>query len=465
LITATEFLRELIKKRMNDSIVNDRFPKKYPISKNIFSLYSRETRNTFADGACDGLIAVVQGEIKENLEKRFNVISYLITFLDCNDYAFLNINKDIIKIGDICNNYDLTKKITTIVINKFRKNKKNTKNIDKDFYIKAIISEHEKILTFLNKEFDVSLVLIKKLLSTTSKMALALECCKICKKHNALELALSKKIFPNSIEHIIISLNNLTKIDKYTIHFCDTSLKILIDWFIQDFLKRTHPVKTLNEVSEETELKIVDLHDLISMGWTIEDYVREGYKVWREVVDDFDEIHKDEMPYTEEIVLIHMESRKVLMNQNNQFVGYWNFDLLYDEPFEIAKKGLIGEGDIKKNYIPYQLPGTYNMYFDSVFISKQYKKTSFALRKILYSILETFEEMAKIGVFINEICTWGFTDEGINLCRSIGMTYVCNHQKEDGQIFVITMQKLLDHPMCKNFTKLKNSYIKNTIVK
>ena len=62
---------------------------------------------------------------------------------------------------------------------------------------------------------------------------------------------------------------------------------------------------------------------------------------------------------------------------------------LFENIFEKAKSGKLIEGEIKLDDIPYLLiPDTYNIYFDNILITK-YRKTSFALRKILFSILDT----------------------------------------------------------------------------
>jgi hypothetical protein len=46
------------------------------------------------------------------------------------------------------------------------------------------------------------------------------------------------------------------------------------------------------------------------------------------------------------------------------------------------------------------IPGTYNIYFASICLKENYKKT-LALQKLLISMLNVFEELALNGVFID----------------------------------------------------------------
>ena len=53
---------------------------------------------------------------------------------------------------------------------------------------------------------------------------------------------------------------------------------------------------------------------------TIKEYIIEVYKAWGEVIQNFEEEHKEDQIIWEKIVFDHMESRKVLLNEKNEFV-------------------------------------------------------------------------------------------------------------------------------------------------
>lgn len=265
---------------------------------------------------------------------------------------------------------------------------------------------------------------------------------------------------PNNLNAIMTSLNNINSIDKDMINYYEASFKLILDWFLGNYLNHPHEIKLIKENFKKTNLKVVDMYELISMGWTIKDYIIEVYKAWGEIIENFEEEHQEDQLVWEKIVLDHMESRKVLMNEKNEFVGYWNFDPLFDDIFNKAKDGRLLEGEIKQEDIPYFIPGSYNLYFENIFINVNYQKTSFALKKVLISILDSFEEMAQNDVFIKEICVWGYTNSGKALCKSLGLNYRKNHV-EEGEIYCGTINDLLKHPICKSRDTLKNLYKKN----
>lgn len=124
---------------------------------------------------------------------------------------------------------------------------------------------------------------------------------------------------------------------------------------------------------------------------------------------------------------------KILMS-GDKVIGHWFFVTLYDEEFERAIKGELHEEEISYENINYiNLPGFYRGYFLQIEILKEYQ--SFFTFKLLFdSFLEQLERFAKEGVFISEWCAVAESPEGIALCKSLGMDFVCNH-KIDGKMY------------------------------
>jgi hypothetical protein len=390
---------------------------------------------------------------KYDSNKRKMVIEYLKKCLSEDELQYLEENKD-----DIATIVKYAAKRVSDR-NKLRKNVFNDyKKIDKDFYSKSIINDFDKFNYYLEKDTSVALALAKKLIKSICKIIFMLENNIILSQNsNIVDCILSNNIVPNNIKAIITSLNNINSIEDEMIDYYKISFKLIFEWFLGIYLNYPHEIKFIKGDQKKTNLKVVDMYELISMGWTIKDYIIEVYKAWGEIIDNFEEEHKEDQLVWEKIVLDHMESRKVLMNEKNEFVGYWNFDPLFDEIFNKAKDGKLIEGGIKQEDIPYFIPGEYNLYFENIFINSNYQKTSFALKKILISILDTFEEMAQNDVYIKEICVWGFTDNGKALCKSLGLKYRKDHI-EEGEIYCGTMKELLNHPICKDRNVLKNLY-------
>ena len=102
------------------------------------------------------------------------------------------------------------------------------------------------------------------------------------------------------------------------------------------------------------------------------------------------------------------------------------------------------------------IPGTYNIYVTSIMLKDEYRK-SLAFQKLLFSIIDTIEEYALNNVFIDEVCAWAYSDSGIALSKTLGLTYLTEH-KEHGKVYCGKVIDLLNKPLCNKFTRLKKLY-------
>lgn len=205
-------------------------------------------------------------------------------------------------------------------------------------------------------------------------------------------------------------------------------------------------------------LRVVSLSELFNMGWTVNDFMLGIRKLWREIIPDMPDEHMGDMEDWGKIHVEHPETRKALMNKN-EMIGYWEFDPLFPKIFEKAKNGELAEGEMTINDIPFLISGTYNIYFENICIvggGKSLSK-SVALRKMLHSIISTLEDLALNGVFINEICTWAYTESGSVLCKSLGLRFHKDHD-EVGKVYCGTIYDLLNHSICNEFPLIKQLY-------
>ena len=92
-------------------------------------------------------------------------------------------------------------------------------------------------------------------------------------------------------------------------------------------------------------------------------------------------------------------------------------------------------------------------------IADKYRKT-LALKRLLFSMIETFEQYAQKGVFINEICAWAYSEGGISISKSLGLSYIKKH-KEHGEVYCGKTIDLLNKPICNEFKTLKTLYIQH----
>lgn len=254
----------------------------------------------------------------------------------------------------------------------------------------------------------------------------------------------------------------LTIKEKDYLHRNPNDIKTIIKFIVPKFSKKASSIDDLHYENHQNYLKVIDLNDLImKMKWNIDDYTKSVVKIWKDIIgNNMPEEYIGDVNNWKIILNEHPETRKVLLNEKNEFIGYWEFDPLFDEAFSKAKNGILLEGDMTINDIPFLISGTYNIYFENICISSKCKNSiikSFALRKMLFSIIGTLEKLAMENIFINEICTWAYTNTGIVLCKSLGLKYYKNHS-ETGEVYCGTIHDLLNHSICDDFTKIKELY-------
>lgn len=240
-----------------------------------------------------------------------------------------------------------------------------------------------------------------------------------------------------------------------------TDIKTIVRFASMKFSKRNrNSMPDINKLTIPMEsMRIVGIDELFKMGWTVYDFIKGIEGLWRELIPDIPDEHIGDREKWAKIHTEHSESRKALLNNKNQMIGYWEFDVLFSEVFEKAKNGELLEGEMSINDIPFMFEGTYNIYFENICIIDKSKtlSKSVALRKMLHSIISTIEELALDNIFINEICTWAYTGSGIALCKSLGLKFFKKHE-EVGEIYLGTIHDLLSHPICNEFPTLKDLY-------
>ena len=269
------------------------------------------------------------------------------------------------------------------------------------------------------------------------------------------------------------------------IKFNDRKKKLVLDYLKQylttkekDYMQRNpNDIKTIvgfasakfsnknndpdiNKLHRPTEsIRIVGLDELFSMGWAIDDFIDGIVGLWKKLIPDMPDEHIGDREKWAKIHMEHSETRKALLNGEDKIVGYYEFDPLFDEIFDKAKEGKLSEGDMSIEDIPFLIPGSYNIYFENICIVSEGKSRakSVALKKVLYSIINTLEKLALDGVFINEICTWAYTPSGIVLCKSLGLKFHKKHE-ETGEVYCGTIHDLLSHSICNEFPLLKELY-------
>lgn len=216
-------------------------------------------------------------------------------------------------------------------------------------------------------------------------------------------------------------------------------------------------IKRSSKGNNTKQLTDIRVSDLINRGWTVRDYVISCFKLWENITaNDVPEDHGGTVDQWVEIVSAYPDTECALLNEYNDFVGFWYFKTLFDDTFSKMKAGEFLTNELSVDLIPAMIPGDYNI-FVGVCLRENYRYT-FAVQMMMFSILKAFEDLALSSVFIKEICAWAYTNDGIALCKTLGLKYLTDH-KEHGKIYCGSIYNLIDKPICKRFIALKKLYM------
>jgi hypothetical protein len=113
---------------------------------------------------------------------------------------------------------------------------------------------------------------------------------------------------------------------------------------------------------------------------------------------------------------------RLLVDKNNEIIGYWEIHLLFDEYYQQLKKGLLDEDKLAVFMMPSDVEGEYPAYLSMFGFEPDYRAPKVEpLKVLIWSILDVFCSLAKQGKFITEITARAWTHNGHALCRHLGM--------------------------------------------
>jgi hypothetical protein len=126
----------------------------------------------------------------------------------------------------------------------------------------------------------------------------------------------------------------------------------------------------------------------------------------------------------------HSEHWRLLVDDQNRIVGYWEMHLLFDEFYEEIKLGRLAEDELSTEMMPdFHFGGIYPAYLSMVGIEPGFMKQG--IRLLTESFFFVLLEGARNGLFVSEITARAWTQAGKRLCRQMGMKKV---QKADGAV-------------------------------
>jgi hypothetical protein len=456
-------LKEILNTKVSSASYSDNFG-----CRNIFSSFINRNKKLMPPGVAGAFESVVLTKVKTNNLKQNEITEYLKLYLDKSEIDYVNSQNEFKKVlSFVVSKYTNDKEFDNYYKNIiFTHKKKSSKGKEIVFYIDFIKTQFDKLTYFSNDDIDLAFALTDRILESIFKTIILIE---------NLEMPLSweelykKDYFTNNILCSIKNVESIIKVNYSTqntqnddlINSWFFSLKLIMKWFLKDYIKNDINVallcrkpKTEKEIIDN--LKIMDIYDLLKAGWTLDNIISECIKLHYDTIEDLKDEHMSESNKWRLLYKERPDERKFLINELNQMVGYCSFMPLFDDYYNKIKSGIMFDSEITTAMMPTLIPGTYNIYYMSICIRTGYKRTM-AIKKLFNALLEIFDELATYDIFINEICTLAYSNSGKSICETLKMKFYKKHI-DHGEIYYTNMKDVLNSKVCKDYTELKKKY-------
>lgn len=235
----------------------------------------------------------------------------------------------------------------------------------------------------------------------------------------------------SALEAVLEAAKNRVGRDKQA--YCDT---LLTEWHAylhksdhfqcQDSSQSIHANTGVYQAVTSQEWKELGISDT--------DIANEMMKLDYEQMDELTEVHEGTMEMLMGKWNKYPETGKIILYNQREPVGYWTFVPLFDEIFEQFKAGKGFDTELTDEIIELiEDPGIYHLYF--IGINLKEKHNHIKVRKLLFSsFLESLEELAKEGVFFEDMCANAFTQRGKAMCHHFDMAKIADHC-DKGEIY------------------------------
>lgn len=211
------------------------------------------------------------------------------------------------------------------------------------------------------------------------------------------------------------------------------------------------------EPSAIEELYIADLNNVTQWNWDgrqlLEKLIAMDYSMFQELTPE----HEGDPEQWAPVFLDHPDTWRLLITPNNEIVGYWHFVPLFENDFQRAIKGELRDSEITTDKVRvFELPGQYPIYFVTFGLLPRFRRGK-GYRLLLDSLFDVLLQLAKEGIFINQICANAFTASGDSICKTFAMQQAGLH-KERGRIYTGTVADLLKLDVCQRYGYLIEAY-------
>ncbi len=179
---------------------------------------------------------------------------------------------------------------------------------------------------------------------------------------------------------------------------------------------------------------IAGIDEVVTWGWDGPRLLDELIRLDYETIDGLTVTHEGHRQQWAPVFMDHPDTWRLLIEGPEKIVGYWHFVPLFDQEFALAMDGKLLDSSITTDKVRFfEIPGAYRIYFVSICVEARLRHTS-TVRILFESLYAAVSDLARNGVFIEEVCANAYTPSGEAVCRSFGMNYVKEHI-DHGRIF------------------------------
>jgi hypothetical protein len=207
------------------------------------------------------------------------------------------------------------------------------------------------------------------------------------------------------------------------------------------------------------KLSVASIRDVVDWNWDGKVLLDHLIKLDYATITGLTELSEGKSESWAPVFMDHPDTWRLLIDGINHIVGYWHFVTLFDDDYQTAKSGKLHDGQITTDRVRFsELPGIYKLYFVSMSIMPRYRGTV-GLKLLVDALFEILATLAEHHVFFSEVCTNAFSPDGIALCRTLGMHYICDHE-DNGKLFGIELMPLPNVPILSHYPRLVQMYEK-----
>lgn len=203
--------------------------------------------------------------------------------------------------------------------------------------------------------------------------------------------------------------------------------------------------------SSISRLRVVDNEETERWGWKMPRVLEEMGKLDNECILGLAPSEEGTIEQWLPIRVQHPDSWRLIADDSGNVEGYWSYVALFDEDFELAKKGELQESLITIDRVPeFELPGRYHLYFVMMALRPKYRHTE-AIHMLYHSFFSVMEKLAESDVYFDDVLTNAYTPNGVSVCKSFGMRPIGNHVNQ-GMMYYTNfhplpkVQLLREHP-------------------